>query len=133
MPKQVHEETETYCIEYDSEINTVIFTWKEFVSGDDFQAGSNALLRYFEDKDSSKLIVDTSGIEAHDEEDQQWLQEVWTPKMIEAGLEYDAVVHPDSVIAAMDTEEIMTAMEDLPYEALWTDDKTEAREWMAEK
>jgi hypothetical protein len=133
MSTQVDKETANYRIEYDGDDDVVMFTWKEFVTGDDFRAGSNTLLEYFEDKDTSKLIVDTSGIEAHDEEDQQWLQEEWTPKMIEAGLEYDAVVHPDSVIAAMDADEIMSAMEELPYEALWTADMSEAREWIADK
>jgi hypothetical protein len=133
MPQQVHEETDSYRIAYDDEIDAVVFTWKTFASGEQFREGSNAVLEYFEPKATSKLIVDTSGIEAHDDEDQQWLEEVWTPNMIEAGLEYDAVVHPDSVIASMDTEEIMTALEKLPYEAFWTDDMSEAREWIAEK
>jgi hypothetical protein len=124
------EETDLYRLERDRDLDAVIYTWREFATGEDFRRGANAILEYVESNDVSKVIVDTSGIEAHDDEDHQWLEEVWTPNMIEAGMEYNAVVHPESVIAEMDVEELMQELESLPYEAIWTDDMAEAREWM---
>lgn len=133
MGRETIEEAEQYRLEWDDELDTVLYTWKQFVTDEQFKQGANAILEYFENNDVSKLIVDTSTITAHDEEDQQWLEEEWTPAVIEAGMEYNCVVYPESTIAEMDRKRIQEQLSNLPYDALWTDSMEEAREWMAER
>lgn len=133
MAQRSREEGEKYRIEYDEAIDAVVFEWTEFASGAAFREGANALLEYFRRADTDKVLVDSGGIEAHDDEDQRWLEEEWTPEMIEAGMEYNCVVHPEGVIAEMDVEELMEQLEDLPYEAHWTSDEAEARQWLADQ
>lgn len=133
MGRETIEEAEQYRLEWDDELDTVLYTWKQFVTDEQFKQGANAILEHFENNDVSKLIVDTSTITAHDEEDQQWLEEEWTPAVIEAGMEYNCVVYPESTIAEMDRRRIQEQLSNLPYDALWTDSMEEAREWMAER
>lgn len=133
MGRETIEEAEQYRLEWDDELDTVLYTWKQFVTDEQFKQGANAILEYFENNDVSKLIVDTSTITAHDEEDQQWLEEEWTPAVSEAGMEYNCVVYPESTIAEMDRKRIQEQLSNLPYDALWTDSMEEAREWMAER
>ena len=133
MTAAIETETDIYTIEWDDEIDTVVFTWTDFATGDRFKEGANALLEAFERSDSSKVINDTSGIQAHNEEDKAWLQEEWVPKIIDAGMEYNAIVHQESVISEMDIEEFSEGVEDLPYEVHVTSSLDDAREWMAGK
>jgi hypothetical protein len=117
MPEEVHRDAEKYTIWWESELNAVAHRWDEFASGEQFRDGCEELLDVIRERDASKLLVDTSGIRAHDDEDQAWLQEDWVPRIIEEGIDTSAMVHPDSVIAEMDMEAFMD----------------EAREWLAEQ
>lgn len=138
MAREVHADGAKYRIEWDDDVDALIHTWTGFASGDAFREGCNELLAAVEDRNASKMIVDTSNVQAHDEEDKQWLQTEWTPKTIEAGVEATAMVRSDSVISEMEMDELMGEMsEDLPgpadgdYDALVTDDMAEATDWIA--
>lgn len=133
MPREVHEETDLYTIEYDDDIEVVLFTWDEFASGAEFREGCEALLDAVRQHRASKVLTDTRGIRAHDEEDQAWMQDDWIPRALEAGVEHTATVHPDSVISQMDMEEMVEGVEDAPHEPFLTDDMDEARRWLAEQ
>lgn len=133
MSTSILEAGEAYRMEWDESIGAVVYEWTEFASGEEFRAGANTILEYFRANDVSKLIVDTSGISAHDDDDQDWLEDEWTPAMIDAGMEYNCVVFPESAIAQMDRGRMEERLEDLPYEALWTDSMEEARRWMQER
>lgn len=136
MPREVYADTDLYTIEWDDEAEAIVHTWNEFASGEQFREGANELLSVVREEKPEKMLIDTRGIQAHDDEDQQWLQEEWTPKTIEAGVECSAMVHPDSVISEMDMDrmvEMMEEMEDVPYDAKVTSDIEEARRWLAEQ
>jgi len=131
MPQQVEEEGENYRIEWDSQLNAAIFTWTDFVSGEDFQEGANACLEYARKNDFSKIIVDSSGIQAHDDEDTEWLREEWVPAMLDEGVTEFATVHKDSVISEMDVEGMMEELKSLPHDTYVTKDMEDARDWIA--
>lgn len=131
MPQQVYEDTANYTIEWDSDLGAVIHTWTGFTSGEEFRAGCEALLDAIKAKNASYLIVDTRNVKAHDDEDKQWLQEEWTPRMVDAGVEGSAQVHPDSVISKMEMENLAEDMDDIPFENFLTDSMDEARDWVA--
>jgi hypothetical protein len=130
---RVIEETESYKIEVDEEIDAVIHTWTATVSGEEFRQGANALLEFAADNDFTKMIVDSSRIEAHTKEDRTWLQEEWAPAIIDAGMMYSGVVHPESLIAEMDIERLMEGMGESEHRSYITESLSEAREWIAEK
>jgi len=133
MSQDIYADTQKYTIAWDSELNAVTHRWDEFTSGEEYREGCEKLLDAIKERNASKLLVDTSGIRAHDDEDTQWLQEEWMPRIIDAGVEHAVTVHPDSVIAQMDMEEFMDDVSDMPYDAMLTDDMSEAREWLAEQ
>jgi len=130
MPRQVAADTEKYTIEIDEDIDAVIHTWDEFAAGQAFRDGCNELLDVIRRNDKSKLLVDTSGIQAHDEEDKEWLQEVWMPKQIDAGVEYSVSVTADSVISEMEMEEFVDQTQDMPFTYVMAGDREEARQWL---
>lgn len=133
MPQEVYEDETNYTIEWDSDIGAVVHTWTGYTSGEAFREGCNALLDAIEAKGASKLVVNTSNVQAHDEEDKEWLEEEWIPKMVDAGILYNAQVHSDSVISKMEMEGLNENMADAPYEPFVTDSMDEAREWVADQ
>ncbi|WEL20506.1 hypothetical protein [Halorhabdus sp. BNX81] len=133
MSERDRRETDLYTVVYDDDIDAVVFYWDEYSTGERFKSGAMDLLEYIKEHDARKLIVNTRGIKAHNEEETEWLQEEWMPKIFEAGIEHSVTVHRDSVISEMDMEEFYEGMEDVDDESAMTDDMDEAREWIAEK
>jgi hypothetical protein len=134
MPIPAAKNTEFYSMEMDDKVDAILFRWKKFASGQEFREGMNSLLEYARSKNVSKFIADTSGIKAHREEDEEWLEKEWIPKATDAGLHYCAAVPPESTIAEMDMEGfIATRLDDHDYVLKMTSSMEEAREWIAEK
>lgn len=132
MPRDVHADTDHYTIEYDDELDAVIHTWTEFSSGQRYRDGANAVLEFVEDRGASKLIVDTSNVQAHQDEDKRWLREQWIPRLMDAGVTHSATVHADTVIAEMEMDELSEDAGEVDgAEQIMTADMDEAREWIA--
>jgi len=131
MAREVLIDEDKHTVEADDDIDALIHTWSGFSSGEEFRETCNDLLDVIRERDENKLIVDTSGIKAHDEADKQWLQEEWIPKEIEAGIEYSVSVTADSVISQTEMEEFVDQTSDLPLTYVLAGDMDEAREWIA--
>lgn len=132
MRAELEREADSYTIEWDGDIGAVIHTWTAFTTGQRFRDGCTELLEVIRTRDASKVLIDTRGIQAHDEADKQWLVSEWIPMVIRAGVEYTATVHPDSVIAAMEMEDVAADVADVEGNQLVTGDHDEARRWLAE-
>jgi len=128
---EASKETDLYTMGYDDGIDAVVFTWEAFATGEQYREGADDLLEFIKEQDARKLLVNTKGIKAHNDEDQQWLMEEWVPKIIDAGIESSVTVHRDSVVAEMDMEDFYEEMDDFDYESTMTADVEEAREWIA--
>ena len=133
MATQIERDTEIYTIEWDDEIPAVVHTWDEFAAGETFREGCAALLDVIEERDAEKMLVDTSGIQAHDEEDKTWLQDEWIPRTMEAGIKASVTVPQDSVIAKMDLENFMNEVEEYDYKSTMVESVPEAREWLSDQ
>lgn len=133
MASQTAVDDENYTIEIDERVDAVVHTWDEFTTGEEFREGCQELLDTIRRHDKAKMLIDTSGIQAHDDEDKQWLQEEWIPKAIDAGIEYAVSVPGESVISEMEMEEFVDQAQDFPYTYVLIGTKEEAREWLAEQ
>ena len=133
MSGEIHTDTENYTIEVDEEIGAIIHTWDRFAAGEQFRAGAGELLEVIRQEDKAKLIVNVSGIRAHDQKDKQWLQEEWIPEIIDAGIEYSVTVHSDSVISEMEIGKFVDQAADLPFTYVMAGDMSEARQWLVER
>jgi len=133
MARETYADTADYTIETDDELDAVLHTWTDFTTGEAFRDGSNVLLEAIRETGHSNLLVDTSNIQAHDDEDKAWLQQEWVPKALDAGMEASAMVYSDSVISKMEMESFNEEIEDIPYETFLTDDRVEGEAWLAEQ
>jgi hypothetical protein len=131
MSCEVIAEQRLYTLEWDDGLDAIVYTWDEFAAGETFRDGANDLLEVSRERDTSKLIVDTSGIRARGD-DQVWPENEWVPKIIDAGIEHSATVHADSTVAKTDIESSIDDVDGL-HTVMMTDSIREAREWTAEQ
>ncbi|QLH83153.1 hypothetical protein [Halosimplex pelagicum] len=133
MSAETIEDATNYTIEWDDDIEAIVFTWDEYVSGQTFRDACEALLDAIKRKNASKALTDTRSVNAHDAEDQEWLRNDWMPRALDVGLEYSAIVHPDSVIAEMDVESMMDGADPSGAAPFLTSDVAEARQWLGDQ
>ena len=105
MSTNVEPETDVRSIEYDSGLDTVVFTWNRYVTGEQFRTALTDALAVIEREGATGFIADAREFMAHTDDQLEWLQREFTSQMIEAGVERSVQIHPESVIAEMDAEE----------------------------
>ena len=105
MSTNVEPETDVRSIEYDSGLDTVVFTWNRYVTGERFRTALTDALAVIEREGATGFIADAREFTAHSDDQLEWLQREFTPRMIEAGIERSVQIHPESVIAEMEAQE----------------------------
>lgn len=128
-----HHESAYLDIEYDPELDAVRMHWKQFVSGEPFRDGLDRGLELVREKGASNWYADLRELGAVDQEDQEWSNNEWFPRAIEAGLTNMAIVRPESVVAEMSVDRIMQEVEGTDLVTYNVDDPDEAREWLADQ
>ncbi|GAB3665927.1 hypothetical protein [Halopiger thermotolerans] len=133
MSTELIERTDEYTIELDEEQGVPIFTYNDFVSGEELREIARTWADFIASEGADRYVVNTESISAHDDADKRWLAETWLPNLIEQGVRYGAGVYADSAIASMDMEEIegqLNAIDpDFEYRIFGSDD--DALEWLA--
>ena len=120
-------------------LNCILLEWKGDVLLEEW---IEILSRGIDEVETLKVtnwIGDTSNLGATGEEHNQWIQEVFTPRLAQAGLKKLAVVLPNDVLGEMAMQEIMddlkntaaTTSSDL--DSKYTKDINEAIDWVKAK
>ncbi|WP_208288432.1 hypothetical protein [Halobacterium sp. R2-5] len=112
-----------------------MFTYEEYVSGDDLREIAREWADTVLERGAERYVVNTQAISAHDEEDKRWLAETWVPNLVENGVRAAAGVYADSAIAKMDNERIEEQLNaiDPDYEYRIFASNDEALSWLADQ
>jgi hypothetical protein len=81
-------------IDYDADIPCVVMIWKGYATSAAFREGNARVLTEITDRRASKLLGDVTDFVLIGAEDQAWLNEVWIPRAMHAGLRKVALVQP---------------------------------------
>ena len=118
------------------DLNGIILEWKGDVLLEEWV---EILTRGIEEINTNKVtnwIGDTSYLGATGEEHNQWVQQVWLPKVTEAGLKKLVVVLPNDILGEIAMQELMDDLKntasntDSSLQSLHTKDIAEALEWI---
>jgi len=132
MPRSVHADTRAYTTQWDDELDAVVHKWNQYVNGEMFRDGCEAMIELIEERNASKILIDHRDMQVVDKEDQEYIVEEWVPSAVEAGAEYHMVVHQESTIAEMNLDNVID-LNDVDYESNMTSDVDEAREWISSR
>lgn len=130
---ETHYESEYLEVEYDPELDAVRMQWKQFVSGDPFREGLDRGLELLRERGAANWYADLRQLGAVDQDDQEWSNEEWFPRALEAGVQNMAIVRPESVVAEMSVDNIMQEVEETGLVTYNFDDPDEAEEWLASR
>ncbi len=132
---QTLQQTDEHTVEVDDEHGIPVFTYEEYVSGEDLREIAREWADTVLERGAERYVVNTQAISAHDEEDKRWLAETWVPNLVENGVRAAAGVYADSAIAKMDNERIEEQLNaiDPDYEYRIFASNDEALSWLADQ
>jgi hypothetical protein len=92
-------ETSNMLIDWNEALQAVVVTRKGYSDGESFRDEHIKFIELLELKKSRKLITDLRQMRMVSREDQEWMVSYLTPRAIAAGLEYEASILPQSILA----------------------------------
>ncbi len=117
-------------IDYDQNENVITMNWKEAVVSEEFREGLNKGLQCVEENAIKHWLADVRDMGALSNEDQEWSNNEWFPKIIKAGIKFMAVVISSDIFNQMTVDEIMTKVPQTNIVHRNFDDMDKAKEWL---
>jgi len=108
-------------VDYDADVPCVVMIWKGYATSAAFRDGNGRVLAEITERRASKLLGDVTDFVLIGAEDQAWLNEVWIPRAMHAGLRKVALVQPtfyfnrvaiDGVAQKLDRERLQLGFSD---------------------
>jgi len=125
----IYYDTEYLKIEYLEDLHAGIGNWFGFVEDENYKAGLNKMIDFYKEKKVNKWIANLTKMEAISPELQDWANNDWFPRAIEAGVKYMAIVVSEDVFNQLAVENIMTQVTDV-ITTHYFSSVDEAKEWM---
>ena len=104
--------------------------WQGWASPTEFKAANDALVQAITEHQSTKVLGDSRQIKVIQKTDQEWVNHDWFPRILAAGLTRMALVLPNSGLAKMNIDDMVSSVADrldVAYFATLDD----ARKWLA--
>lgn len=117
-------------IDYDQEENLITMNWKEAVVSEEFREGLNKGLECVEEHSIKHWLADVREMGALSNDDQEWSNNEWFPKIIKAGIKFMGVVISSDIFNQMTVDEIMTKVPQTDIVHRNFDNMDKAKEWL---
>lgn len=119
---------------WDEESRALITQWRGGFVGrnlkEGLQSALDELLKY---RPYAQYIGDTTDIGVIGNEEQAWIDEVWYPKFLASGIQYMAVVQPNSAVAKLSVDSSVSRIPGSQLTVFNCASLDEAREWIKEQ
>jgi hypothetical protein len=130
MPKTTLIDTDYATLWYDTEKKIVHHKFHKYIYGPEFRNVLEKGLEVFKEKGAQKWLSDDRNNSALPAEDGAWGQQDWTPRMLEAGWKYWAIVLPQKVIGQMNMQRFIEDNAGLGLTMQAFTDPDEALKWL---
>lgn len=88
------------------DLNTILLEWRGDVLIEEFIEILSRGLQEIEERKITNWIADASNAGATSDEHSQWVQEVWVPRAIQAGLKKLLTILPKDILGEMTVQEM---------------------------
>jgi hypothetical protein len=130
MPKATLIDNEYVTLWYHPETKIVHHQFHKYIYGQEFRNVLETGLKVFKEKGAQKWLSDDRNNSALPAEDGAWGQQDWTPRMLEAGWKYWAIVLPQKVIGQMNMQRFIEDNAGLGLTMQAFTDPDEALKWL---
>jgi hypothetical protein len=117
-------------IDYDADIPCVVMIWKGYATSAAFREGNAQVLAQIAQRRASKLLGDVTDFVLIGAEDQAWLNEVWIPRAVHAGLRKVALVQPSFYFNRVAIDSVAQKLDRDRVELGFFDNRDAAKEWL---
>jgi hypothetical protein len=117
-------------IDYDADIPCVVMIWKGYATSAAFREGNAQVLAQITQRRASKLLGDVTDFVLIGAEDQAWLNEVWIPRAVHAGLRKVALVQPSFYFNRVAIDSVAQKLDRDRVELGFFDNRDAAKEWL---
>jgi hypothetical protein len=119
-----------FSVDYDVEIPAVVMTWKGYATSAVFRAANEQVLQTIADRRAKKLLGEITEFVLIGADDQDWLNSVWLPKAMEAGLRFAALVQPSFYFNRVAVENVVKKLDPTQLQVAYFGTREEAAAWL---
>jgi len=117
-------------IDYDAGVPCVVMIWKGYATSTAFREGNAQVLAEITNRRASKLLGDVTDFVLIGAEDQAWLNEVWIPRAMHAGLRKVALVQPSFYFNRVAIDTVAQKLDRDRVELGFFDNRDDAKQWL---
>ena len=117
-------------VRWDPPSQSAHIEWQGWARSEEFRAANDALVQAVRDHHSSRVLGDSRRIKVIQKADQDWVNEDWFPRILDAGLTRLAMVLPASGLAKMNIDDLVGSVADR-LDVAYFATLDEARLWLA--
>jgi hypothetical protein len=121
-----------FSVDYDVNIPCVVMTWKGYATSAVFRATNEQVLESIAQRRASKLLGDITEFVLIGADDQDWLNTVWLPSAMEAGLRMVALVTPNFYFNRVAVENVVKKLDPTQLQVAYFATRGEAAAWLKE-
>lgn len=114
---------------YYEEFDTGLGTWKGNGIGKAYQDSMSAIKDLIKEKKITRWVAEISNFGVVSPENKEWVNTVWFPEVIAAGLQRMAVVVPKDIFGKMSAEEVLAKVTEHVH-VRYFDNLDQAKDWI---
>jgi hypothetical protein len=119
-----------FSVDYDVDIPAVVMTWKGYATSAVFRTANEQVLQTIADRRAKKLLGDIMEFVLIGSDDQDWLNTIWLPKAMEAGLRFAALVQPTFYFNRVAVENVVKKLDPAQLQVAYFGTRDEAAAWL---
>jgi hypothetical protein len=119
-----------FSVDYDVDMPGVVMIWRGYATSAVFRAANEQVLNTIGERRAKKLLGDITEFVLIGAEDQDWLNNVWLPSAMEAGLRMVALVTPNFYFNRVAVENVVKKLDPTRLQVAYFATRDEAREWL---
>jgi len=116
-------------VRWDAQSEGAHIEWQGWARPAEFRAANDALVQAITDHQATRVLGDSRRIKVIQKSDQDWVNGDWFPRILAAGLTRMAMVLPESGLAKMNIDEMVSRVADR-LDVAYFATLGEAREWL---
>jgi len=117
-------------VKWDPAAQAAHMEWQGWASPTEFRAANDALVQAITEHRGTKVLGDSRQIKVIQKGDQEWINGDWFPRILAAGLTRMALVLPESGLAKMNIDDMVSRVADR-LDVAYFATLDNARKWLA--
>jgi hypothetical protein len=129
---RVYFESDVVVVTWEAEQRAVLLAWKGHAKGEKFRQGLDKGLELVKQHGAARWIGDCTLLGVLSQEDQDWTNTNWFPRLLQTPVSRMAVLIPKSALTRMSVDSILSKVEGTNLTTCYFSDLAEARGWVVD-